>query len=79
MIIQKESKQVRMDSWSLKPLSRDMKKTKTKTKEQPTKIIKDNRKIKAMVKITSTHEPLSQNRWEILILNLLCHLNPGNE
>ena len=35
MIIQKESKQVRMDSWLLKLLSRDMK-TKTKNKDQPT-------------------------------------------
>ena len=36
MINQKESKQVRMDSWLLKLLSRDMK-TKTKNKDQPTK------------------------------------------
>ena len=35
MINQKESKQVRMDSWLLKLLSRDMK-TKTKSKDQPT-------------------------------------------
>ena len=35
MINQKESKWVRMDSWLLKLLSRDMK-TKTKTKDQPT-------------------------------------------
>ena len=35
MIEQKESKQVRMDSWLLKLLSRDMK-TKTKNKDQPT-------------------------------------------
>ena len=35
MINQKESKQVRMDSWLLKLLSRDMK-TKTKNKDQPT-------------------------------------------
>ena len=34
MINQKESKQVRMDSWLLKLLSRDMK-TKTKNKDQP--------------------------------------------
>ena len=35
MINQKESKQVRIDSWLLKLLSRDMK-TKTKNKDQPT-------------------------------------------
>ena len=35
MISQKDSKQVSMDSWSLKLLSRDMK-TKTKNKDQPT-------------------------------------------
>ena len=34
MINQKESKQVRMDSWLLKLLSRDMK-TKTRNKDQP--------------------------------------------
>ena len=35
MISQKENKQVRMDSWLLILLSRDMK-TKTKNKDQPT-------------------------------------------
>ena len=35
MINQKESKQVRMDSWLLKLLSRDMK-TKARHKDQPT-------------------------------------------
>ena len=35
MINHKDSKQVRMDSWLLKLLSRDMK-TKTKNKDQPT-------------------------------------------
>ena len=35
MISQKESKQVSMDSWLLKLLSRDMK-TKTKNEYQPT-------------------------------------------
>ena len=35
MMNQKESKQVKMDSWLLKLLSRDMK-TKTKNKDQPT-------------------------------------------
>ena len=39
MISQKESKQVIMDSWLLKLLSRDIK-TKTKNKDQP----KNNRK-----------------------------------
>ena len=36
MINQKESEQVKMDSWLLKLLSRDMK-TKTENKDQPTK------------------------------------------
>ena len=36
MISQKGSKQVRMDSWLLKLLSRDMK-TKEQNKDQPTK------------------------------------------
>ena len=35
MISQRESKQVSMDSWLLKLMSRDMK-TKTKNKDQPT-------------------------------------------
>ena len=35
MISQKDSKQVSMDSWFLKLLSRDMK-TETKNKDQPT-------------------------------------------
>ena len=35
MINQTRSKQIRMGSWLLKPLSRDMKK-KTKNKDQPT-------------------------------------------
>ena len=35
MISQKDSKQVSMDSWFLKLLSRDMK-TKTENKDQPT-------------------------------------------
>ena len=35
MISQKDSKQVSMESWLLKLLSRDMK-TKTKNKDQPT-------------------------------------------
>ena len=41
MINQKESKHVRMDSWLLKLLSRDIK-TKTRNKDQP----KKNRKNK---------------------------------
>ena len=57
MISQKDSKQVSMDSWLLKLLSRDMT-TKTKHKDQPTnnhkknRKIKNNRKVKAMGKIT---------------------------
>ena len=52
MISQKESKQVSMDSWLLKLLSRDMKKqNKQKTKINQQTIIKNNRKVKAMRKI----------------------------
>ena len=42
MISQKDSKQVSMESWLLKLLSRDMK-TKTKNKDQPTNNHKENR------------------------------------
>ena len=45
MINQKESKHVRMDSWSLKLLSSDMKQ-KQKTKISQQTIVKNNRKIK---------------------------------
>ena len=66
MISQKDSKQVSMDSWLLKLLSRDMK-TKEKTKtNQPTIIkengkIKNNRKVKAMGKITPTVDHYPRN------------------
>ena len=59
MINQKESKQVRMDSWLLKLLSRDMK-TKTKNKDQPTNNHKkqlknkNNKKVEAMGTVTPT-------------------------
>ena len=45
MISQKDSKQVSMDSWLLKLLSRDMK-TKTKSKDQPTNNHKKTEKQK---------------------------------
>ena len=45
MISQKDSKQVSMDSWLLKLLSRYMK-TKTKNKDQPTKNHKKKQKNK---------------------------------
>ena len=66
MISQKDSKQVSMDSWLLKQLSRDMK-TKTKNKDQPTnnhkknRKIKNNRKVKAMGKITPTMDHYPRN------------------
>ena len=66
MISQKESKQVSMDSWLLKLLSRDMK-TKTENKDQPTnnhkknRKIKDNRKVKAMGKITPNMDHYPRN------------------
>ena len=63
MISQRKSKQVRIDSWLLKLLSRDMK-TKTKKKINQQTITKYNPEI---------------DRWEIPILNLICHINLGNE
>ena len=45
MISQKDSKEVSMDSWSLKLLSRDMK-TKTKQKDQPINNHKNKHKNK---------------------------------
>ena len=66
MISQKDSKQVSMDSWLLKLLSRDMK-TKTKNKDQPrnnhkkNRKIKNNRKVKAMGKITPTMDHYRRN------------------
>ena len=56
MINQKEIKQVRMDSWLLKVLSRDMK-TNRKNKGQPTNNYKNNGKIKAMENISLGHYP----------------------
>ena len=61
MISQKDSKQVSMDPWLLKLLSRDMK-TKTKNKDQPANNkIKNNRKVKAMGKITPTMDHYPRN------------------
>ena len=64
MISQKDSKQVSMDSWLLKPLSRDMK-TKTKINQQTTiknnGEIKNNRKVKAMERITPTMDHYPRN------------------
>ena len=57
MIDQKESKQVRVDCWLRKLLSRDMKiKTKTKNTDQPTNNHKNNRKIKAIRNIKPTKD-----------------------
>ena len=50
---QKEGEKVKMSSWLLKLLSRDMK-TKTKDKNEPTSNQKNYRKIKAMGNITLT-------------------------
>ena len=72
-INQKKSKTVIMGSWSVKLLSRD-RKTRTKTKINQQTIIKNYRKIK-MGNVTPTmdHYP-EMNRWEIPILNLICHV-----
>ena len=66
MINQKESKQVRIDSWLLKLLSRDMK-TKARHKDQLTnnqknnRKLKNNRKVKAMENITPTMDQYPRN------------------
>ena len=58
MTNQKECKEVRMESWLPKLLSRDMK-TKTINKLHRTKILKNNGNVKAMVNTTPTmdHNP----------------------
>ena len=60
MINQKESKQVRMVSWLLKLLSRDMK-TKTKTMSNKKINIKHNRKIRAIGNVTFTVPEISDH------------------
>ena len=60
MISQKDSKQVSMDSWLLNILSRDMK-TKTKNSHKKNRKIKNNRKVKAMGKITPTMDHYPRN------------------
>ena len=65
MISPKESKQVRMDSWLLKLLPRNMK-TETKNK------LKNNRKTKAMGNITPTWTTIPEmDRLETPIINLM--------
>ena len=61
-------------------------KTKTKNKYYQQIITKNNRKIKNIIKtkamgdITPSWNTIPEmDRWEILILNLICHVNPGNE
>ena len=41
--------------------------------------MKNNRKIKAMGNITPTMDIPEMDRWEIPILNRVCHVNPRNE
>ena len=66
MINQKGNKQVRMNSWLLKLMTRDMK-TKAKNKDQPTnghknnRKTKNNRKVKAMRSKTSTTDHHHRN------------------
>ena len=57
MINQKESKQVRMDSWLLKLLRHENKKKKINQQI----IIKNNRKLKAMRNITPTMDQYPRN------------------
>ena len=88
MINQKESKQVSMDSWLLKLLSRDMK-TRQKTKINQQTIIRNNRKVKAMGTITPTMDHYPRKIWEIgdgryrflilyvMLTQVMSHLLPG--
>ena len=68
MISQKEGKQVSMDSCLLKLLLRDMKAKNKKTKINQQTIIKNcrktknNKKVKAMGKITPTMDHYPRNR-----------------
>ena len=71
MLNQNKSKQVKMDYWLLKLLSKDMK-TKTKNKDQPTKNIKNNRKVKAMGNITPTVNQYPRNRDTDSESDILC-------
>ena len=42
--------------------------------------MKNNRKVKAMGNITPTMDHIPEmDRWEMPILNLVYHVNPGNE
>ena len=63
MTNQKESKQVRMDSWLFKLLLRHMKtkKINQKTILKSNRKIKNNRKIKAMENITPTMDHYIRN------------------
>ena len=63
MTNQKESKQVRMDSWLLKLLLRRMKTKKINQKAilKSNRKIKNNRKIKAMGNITPTMDHYIRN------------------
>ena len=73
-----------MDSQLCNLLSRDMK-NKIKTKINQQTIIKNSRKIKNHIKIkgmenvTPNMDRYHRNRWEIPILNLIRHVNPGNK
>ena len=61
MINHKESKEVRIDSWSLKLLSRDMKSKKTPITNQQT-IIKEIQKNKGIGKYNTYRRSLSK-KW----------------
>ena len=60
MINQRESKNVRMGSWLLKLLPRDMK-TNTQNNDQTRNNYKNNRKINAMGNIISTMDHYPRN------------------
>ena len=67
MIKQKETKKVRMDSWLLKQLPRDMK-TKTKNKDQPTHNLRKQQKNKKEQESKSngkynTYHGLLSQKW----------------
>ena len=69
-----------MDFWLLKLLLRDMK-SKTKNSDQPTENHKKTQKNKSHGKYNTYHWSTLQemDRCEISIINLIRHVNPGNE
>ena len=68
-----------MDSWLLKLLSENMNAKTNQAQSTSNQKVKIN-KVNAMANITSTMDHYPRNGYMgIPILNLVCHVNPGNE